>query len=477
MAKPTNFLFIMADEHQRAAAGCYGHQMVKTPNLDALAARGTRFTQAYTNCPICVPARASFMTGRYVHRIGHWDNAHPYDGAVPSWGRRLQQAGHRTTSVGKLHFRSDDDPTGFDEQLLAMHVAANGGDILGSVRDELPRRDKKKIATEIGAGDTTYIRYDRATASEAARWLVEDAPKYGDKPWVTYISFVCPHYPLVAPPEYFAMYPTDKIDLPAKASDHPYDAAYRESYAVDVHFADDEARKVGIAAYYGLCSFIDDQLGKVLAALREAGLEDSTTVIYTSDHGESLGTRGMWGKSTMYEESVAIPMVLAGPDVAQGAVVETPVSLVDLYPTILESAGLALDETEQAELAGRSLFATAAAPAEPDRPIFSEYHAVSSVTGCYMLKRGRYKLIYYAGLAPQLFDLETDPEEANNLAADPDHAAILAELEQDLRRICDPEAMDAAAKASQQALVDKHGGRDALVGSDKFSGSPLPSGL
>lgn len=477
MTEPTNFLFIMADEHQRAAAGCYGHPLVETPNLDALAAQGARFTQAYTNCPICVPARASFMTGRYVHRIGYWDNAHPYDGRVPGWGHRLQAAKIRTTSVGKLHFRRDSDPTGFDRQLLPMHVAAGGGDVLGSVRDELPRRNKKKIATEIGPGDTSYIRYDRATAAEAARWLVQEAPKLKGKPWVTYVSFVCPHYPLVAPPEYFAMYPPERIELPAKASDHPYDDAYRQSYAVDVHFADDEARKVGIAAYYGLCSFIDSQLGKLMAALREAGLEDTTTVIYTSDHGESLGTRGMWGKSTMYEESVAIPMVLSGPGVAGGTVVETPVSLVDLYPTILDAVGLDLDIAERAELPGRSLFATAAAPAEPDRPVFSEYHAVSSVTGCYMLRRGRYKLIWYAGLAPQLFDLEADPEETTDLAADPGSAEVLKALERELRSICDPEAVDARAKADQQALVERHGGRAALMREDSFVGSPLPSGV
>lgn len=120
--KPQNLVIIMSDEHSRYASGCYGHKLINTPNIDRLANRGTTFTQAYTPCPVCVPARAAFATGKYNHQIGFWDNADPYDGSIPSWHHRLRAAGHKVVSIGKLHFRSSNDDNGFTEEILPMHV-------------------------------------------------------------------------------------------------------------------------------------------------------------------------------------------------------------------------------------------------------------------------------------------------------------------------------------------------------------------
>ncbi len=139
--RPTNLLFILSDEHNKRVLGCYGHPMVKTPNLDRLAARGTRFTDAYTNCPICVPARASFATGRYVHQVRCWDNAIAYQGKPASWGHRLMERGHRAVSIGKLHYKeSKPESNGFDEEILPLHIVNGVGDLFGLIRDELPRR-------------------------------------------------------------------------------------------------------------------------------------------------------------------------------------------------------------------------------------------------------------------------------------------------------------------------------------------------
>ena len=145
-----NVLFIMSDEHQQKSSGCYGHPFVKTPTIDALAASGTRFTNAYTNSPICVPARASFATGRYVHDIGYWDNAHAYEGRVEGWGHALQKAGMQCLSIGKLHYRSESDPTGFNEQIVPLHIVDGTGAIGGSVKQPLaPPITKSKLATNI----------------------------------------------------------------------------------------------------------------------------------------------------------------------------------------------------------------------------------------------------------------------------------------------------------------------------------------
>src|SRR3954471_1085032 len=206
--QPTNLLFILSDEHNKRVLGCSGHDVVRTPNLDRLASRGTRFTNAYTNCPICVPARASFATGQYVHCIRYWDNAIAYDGSVSAWGHRLMEQGHRVTSIGKLHYAaSDPHRNGFDEEIIPLHIVNGMGDLLGLIRDELPRRaGSANLGPEAGRGESEYTRYDRAIADETARWLRKEAPLHRDKPWALYVGFVAPHFPLIAPPEFYDLY-------------------------------------------------------------------------------------------------------------------------------------------------------------------------------------------------------------------------------------------------------------------------------
>jgi choline-sulfatase len=229
--------------------------------------------------------------------------------------------------------------------------------------------------------------------------------------------------------------------------------------------------KIAMASYYGLCSYLDDNVGKVLAALKESGLEDDTRVIYTSDHGDNIGAREMWGKSNMYQESVAIPLIMAGPDVPKGVVRKTPASHVDFYQTIMDCVGKIPAEKD---LPGHSLFDLAIKDDNEERCVFSEYHAAGSPTGGFMLRQGRFKLIYYVSFEHELFDLNTDPEEMTNLANDPDHAQVFENLERELRKIVDPEEVDRRAKADQAALVERHGGRDAVVAKGGFGGTPAP---
>ncbi len=208
--QPKNLLYIISDQHNRNFLGAYGNEYVETPNLDALAARGTRFANAYTNCPICVPARASLATGRYVHDIGYWDNAFPYDGAVPGWGHAFKAQGFRVDSIGKLHFRGVEDDNGFTEEVEPLHVVEGVGDILGTIRDDPPRRQKRVGVLNAGPGDSTYLQYDRRNAANACQWLHEHADD--EKPWVLFLSFVCPHPPYISPPELFEHYAA--MDLP-----------------------------------------------------------------------------------------------------------------------------------------------------------------------------------------------------------------------------------------------------------------------
>jgi choline-sulfatase len=476
--QPTNLLFIMSDEHNKHVLGCYGHPTIQTPNFDRLAARGTRFTNAYTNCPICVPARASFATGRYVNEIRYWDNAIAYDGRVPTWGHRLMEQGHHVTSIGKLHY-VDSDPTrnGFDEEILPLHIVNGVGDLLGLIRDELPRRPgSAKLGPEAGRGESEYTHYDRSIADETVKWLRNDAPKYRNKPWALYVGFVSPHFPLIAPPAFYDMYPEDQVPWPqmyepGERPQHPFIDAMRKCLCFDEPFDEPMVRRA-IAAYMGLVSFLDDNVGKILRALEESGLSQNTRVVYATDHGDNLGTRGMWGKSTMYEESAGIPLLLAGPDVPVGNVCATPISLVDGFPTFIHALG-ATTSARDAKLPGHSLLDIAQGYV-PKRTVLSEYHAAGALTGSYMIRHGKYKYIHYVGLPPMLFDLESDPRERNDLGRNPEFLSVVRECEARLRTVVDPEAADKQARADQRQYIEKHGGTEAILKRGTFRYSPPP---
>ena len=294
-----------------------------------------------------MPARASLATGRYVHQTGNWDNAFSYDGSVSSWGHLLREQGFQVASIGKLHFRAAEDDNGFSQEIDPLHVVDGVGDILSCIRGNPPFRDKRSAILSAGPGDSTYLQYDVSNADRACAWLAEH--RDDEKPWVLFLSFVCPHPPYIAPPELFESYPPESLPLPAQWHsndwpDHPAIRRFRRFFHYDRGFSESELRNV-TAAYYGACTHLDRQVGRVLNALTDNNLFDTTRVLYTSDHGESLGARGLFGKFTMYEEAASVPLILAGPDVPQGRAAHTPVSLVDCFPTVLECAGATREGT------------------------------------------------------------------------------------------------------------------------------------
>lgn len=457
---PSNVLFILSDEHQHRLMGCVGDTIAKTPNLDRLAQRGTRFSNAYTPSPICVPARASLATGRPVYEIRCWDNAIAYDGEPEGWAHRLTKAGIVTDSIGKLHYRNSNSPSGFRRQISPAHIMDGIGQVWGSVRNPLPdTMGRSPLYDEVGAGHSSYNKFDERVADHAVRWLAENA--HADQPWVLFVGFVAPHFPLVVPQRYLDLYPIDSIPLPPLHPDrgyarHPWTQRQARYMDHDLALGSDEKRRLAIASYLGLVSFLDDNVGKVLDALKAYGLEESTTVIYGSDHGENLGSRGMWNKCLMYRESTGVPMILAGPGIPAGQVRRTPVSLVDIQNTILDLVGQpVVNDTH-----GDSMLRLANAADDLERTVFSEYHAVGSESAAFMLANGRYKYHYYVGFEPELFDLEKDPSESRNLASDPNFAALVTAFEAKLRAMVDPEQIDARAKRDQHDLVERFGGRD-----------------
>ncbi len=474
-----NLLVIMSDEHNPKVLGCGGHPVIQTPNLDALAARGTRFTSCYTTSPVCIPARAGFACGKYIHQIGYWDNADAYDGATPSWHHLLREKGHRVASVGKLHFRLKDEDHGFSEEIIPMHIYEGKGDLLGLIRDDMPRRgNSKKMIAMAGPGESTYTFYDKDICSRAQVWLHEEAKreasKASSKPWVLFVSFVAPHFPLTAPPEHYYKYwgrelPMPKLYAREERPDHPYIQGYASNFNYDDYFEGPEDVKKALSGYFGLVSYLDENVGKVLGALRDSGMADDTVVMYTSDHGDNLGARGLWGKSTMYEEIAGVPLLLAGPGVPAGRVVDTPVSHVDCFPTIVEGAG----EDMPAGFPGVSLFEIAEGK-KPERTVLSEYHGMGSSTGAFAIRNGKWKYVHYAKYGPQLFDLESDPDETRDLAGEPKYAKVLEQCREKLYAVCDPQEVDRRARARQAELLAANGGREAVIKRGDFGFTPAP---
>jgi choline-sulfatase len=478
MALPsTNVLILLSDEQDARTLGCAGHPWVHTPHLDALAARGTRFTNAFTPSPICVPARASLATGRWVHQDArYWDNAMGYDGAVRGWCHDLKDAGHRVESIGKLHYRNGELDTGFTRQQRSMHLAGGIGQVWGSVRDPLPQAPRQShLFDSLGAGESPYNHFDMGCASDAAAWLAERARAPDDKPWVLFVGFVAPHFPLVVPQRFLDAIDIDALPLPALHPDrgyrrHPWVQRHADFSDADAELGTDARRRLALASYYALVSFLDEQIGTVLQALDASGMGASTRVVFSSDHGDNQGSRGMWNKSTLYREATNVPLIVKGPGVPQGRICTTNTNLVDIAPTVLASTALPMT----ANLPGRNLVELAQESDDDQRIGFSEYHAVGSPGAAYMLRQGRWAYHHYVGFAPELFDVVADPDQHHDLVADPQHGAVLQQLTARLCDMLDPFVVDRRAKSDQNALVAGFGGRDNALQTGPQGATPVP---
>lgn len=456
-----NVLFIMVDE--MAPWGCGAD--VHTPNIDALRARGTDFEAAYTPSPICVPARAAIATGKYVHEIRYWSSAEAYDGRVPSWGHQLQHAGIRCESFGKLHYQSAEADTGFDVQHTPTHILNGVGWVQAVLRKPLAEyAATRQLAEQIGPGNSDYLDYDRRVAASAADWLM--APKRKEQQWCAFVSFLCPHYPLIAPPEDYARY-NDKPRAAEPVPDHPVLQQMWEFWDHDRYFTD-ETRGIAHASYKGLCTFVDRQIGKVLDALDATGQTDDTLIIFTSDHGDMMGQHGFWVKSVMYENSARVALILAGPGVTAGQRTD-PVSLVDIAPTLAQVFSL-----DTKSYSGTSLLH----PVPDDRTVISEYHDGGSPVGLTMARWNAgseaWKYVHYAeGHPPQVFELTSDPEERDDLSSlRPD---MVAEGLRRLMEVLDPEEVNVGAFSDQAKKLQALGGRAKLEAMEQWNYTPADS--
>lgn len=488
MAKSKNVLWIMCDQLRHDYLSCTGHPTLKTPNIDAMAQRGVRFSNAYVQSPICGPSRMSFYTGRYMRSHGsHW-NGWPLRVGEPTLGDHLKNIGVRNVLVGKTHMAPDLEGLKMlgipPDSIIGVHVSQCGF--------EPYERDDGLHPTGRYARPPAYDEYLRkhgfgadnpweqwansgvaADGSLQNGWLLVHADKAArvpeehsetpymtrramdfiaeaeqdGRPWCLHLSYIKPHWPYIAPEPYASMYSANEM-LPVvrseqeRANAHPVFAAYMDM-RYSKNMSRDEARAKVIPTYMGLIKQIDDQMGVLMRFLEERGLLDTTMIVFTSDHGDYLGDHWMGEKDLFHEQSAKIPLIVIDPsseaDATRGTVSDALVEGIDLAPTFIDYFG---GKPPDHILEGRSLLPLLrdARPKNWRDVVFSEYdYAMQDVRlklnqpieqcRLFMVFDGRWKYVHATGFRPMLYDLETDPQEFIDRGADPSCADVIARLQ------------------------------------------------
>lgn len=452
MADQPNILLIVSDQHAPALMGCAGDPIVRTPNLDALAARGVRFEHAYCGAPLCVPSRMTMLTGRHCSDIGVWSNSCYLGSDIPTFAHALGAAGYETVLCGRMHFIGPDQRHGFHRRIMGDvlgYTQVGGRTSTGLSRELAPGTGQSYPAVAIsGAGRTAYQVYDETVGATARDFLVR---REDDRPLLLVAGFVLPHCPFVARKDLFDYY-YERVPMPEipegyfECLPEPM-RHWRESRGITELTA--EQIRSARAAYYGMVEHFDEVVGAVLGGLAQSPIAEDTIVIYVSDHGESAGRNGLWWKSNFYDHSVGVPMIAAGPGVPQAQTRAEVVSLLDLAPTLAELGG----GPELPLASGQSLVPLLTGEARgPWRD-----EALSELVGlgeryqypARMIRRGPWKLVHYEGYGPMLFNLDEDPNEFEDRAGDPECRDVRGYLHDRVLSGWDPQAAQRAMLRSQ----------------------------
>jgi choline-sulfatase len=463
-----DILIVIADQLTTAAMPFHGNEVTKAPAMAELAENGVVFDNAYTASPLCTPARASLMTGLLPSNTHTYDNAAGFSSELPTFAHHLRAAGYRTVLSGKMHFCGPDQLHGFEERLTTDIYPADYNWTPDWDTDERPHwyHDMSSV-TEAGVTvRTNQLDFDDEVAYAAERGLFEHIRSEDERPFCFVVSFTHPHDPYAIPQEYWDRYDPADIPMPAYGYDegitHPHDERLRAVCAMgDVEITDDMVRDAR-HAYLGAVSYVDDRLQRLLEILRVTGRLENTVVILTSDHGDMQGERGLWYKMSFYEGASRVPLVVSAPARFAPSRIASPVSTMDLLPTLVGIAGG--DDAGVAEhLDAESLMPLLRGERDDREVVVGQYLAEGAVAPIVMLRRGSWKLIHSPADPDQLFDLATDPLERHNRAEDPAATEVLAELRAEVAARWDLEQIDAEVRESQRrrrvvsdALVHGH---------------------
>ena len=430
-----NLLFITTDQQRWDSLPCYGLDFMDTPALDRIAAEGLVFDRCMVSSPVCVPCRAAFMSGQYPSTTGVLGNNAWLPASVPTWPSRLGAAGRRTVAVGKMHFDPWDARCGFDERISAedkRHVYLPDDHVTFLRQHGLDRPHPASLPgyfESLGAPVTPRekrFHVDGFTGDQAAAWL----RRYGDEPFAAWVSFAGPHDPYDPPEEMAAMYYDAPIPEPVGSAEElagkppAQRGRGRESlnnsmFRIDPSLATAEHYRRWRAHYYANISLIDEGVGKMLAALEEAGTLDDTLIVFTSDHGDALGDHGLPFKGFFYDSMVHVPLLVRGPGVPAGRRCPALVSTLDLVPLFYS----ACEAEAPSGLQGQDLGALLADPGGSIRDA-----AISEIGGRVGVITGDYTYGHYADGSAELYDRNADPDELHNVAGDPGYAEVVSRL-------------------------------------------------
>jgi choline-sulfatase len=459
-----NILYIHTDQHNPFVTGCYGDPVVQTPNLDRLARTGALFDAVYCPSPICVPSRMSMLTGRHPFQNQVWTNNHILDSSIPTVAHGMGAAGYRPVLIGRMHALGPDQLHGYAERYVGDH----SGNHLGGVQvdrgvlEGTAGPDRISLIRS-GAGQSAYQVHDEEVTAEAVAYLNRlgvQKRAYGNiEPFSLTVGFMLPHAPFVARSADYEQY-VDRVPMPSHPrsyadEEHAYIQRWREYTRIQAEVPQEVVQRAR-AAYWALVHRVDILIGQILRALEENELTRNTLIVYTSDHGDMVGGRGLWWKHVFYEPSVRVPLIMNWAGVIEaGQRCNRVATALDVTATLVDAAGA----SPLPGAAGRSLLGliSSARPAPHWEDVgYSEYcadqYAPDGETYQRMVRRGEWKLIYYHGYEPQLFDLDADPHELVDRARDPECREIREELLELVLTDWDPQEI-AAVMAEKRAQV------------------------
>lgn len=454
-AKRPNILLVMFDQLAPQFLPMYGHPLVETPAMAAISERGTLFGNAYCSSPLCAPSRFSMLSGQHCSRIGAYDNAAEFACDIPTVAHYLRTLGYRTCLAGKMHFIGADQLHGFEERITTDMYPADFGWTPDWMRPEEPQFWHHNMQSVVEAGvyeRTLTIDFDEEVGFEARRRLFDLARDDDTRPFFLTVSFMQPHDPYMTPRAFWDRYEHARIDMPRvpELGDDAHSRRLAQLCRMDEYRIEEAHVRNARHAYYGMVSYLDDQVAALATALEQAGLDDNTLWILTADHGDLLGEHGLWYKMHFFEHAVRVPLVFSGPGIS-AARIERPVSLLDLLPTVLEYACDGAAPPLAAPIDGRSLLPDVGGDSTAlDVPVIAEYLAEGAVAPMLMVRSERYKYVCSAGDPPMLHDLAEDPLELENLSGNARVTAIEAGLEAIAREHWDAERVREAVLASQQ---------------------------
>ncbi|PWY94571.1 choline-sulfatase [Aspergillus sclerotioniger CBS 115572] len=424
-AKKPNILYIMAD--QMAAPLLAFHDKdspIKTPNLNKLAEEGVVFDSAYCNAPLCAPSRYVMVTGQLPSKIGAYDNASDLPADTPTYAHYLRREGYHTALAGKMHFCGPDQLHGYEQRLTSDIYPGDYGWSVNWDEPEIRPDWYHNMSSVMEAGPvvrTNQLDFDEEVIYKSTQYLYDHVRHRNDQPFCLTVSMTHPHDPYAMTKEFWDLYEDVDIPLP-KHGAIPHDQqdphSQRVLKCIDLWGKEmpEERIKAARRAYYAACTYVDTNVGKLLRVLENCGVRDDTIIVFTGDHGDMLGERGLWYKMVWYENSARVPFIVHAPKRFAPKRVSENVSTMDLLPTFAGMVGAPL--IPELPLDGVSLmpYLTGEEGIKTDT-VLGEYMAEGTQSPTVMIRRGRYKFVYSLIDPPMLYDLETDPAERVNLVA------------------------------------------------------------